>query len=89
MTLEMMTQSFRLLIDLDTRFPRAHSLLAKKGKSDLCGLKADEKVWCPLIFTSDVALDGRVATGISSSRPLHSSVRQNRPFVPLYYVLFF
>ncbi|KAG6754926.1 hypothetical protein POTOM_040730 [Populus tomentosa] len=69
-SLELITESFRLLNDLDKRFPRVY--LSEKEASESSHLVVVEEGWSPFLFNLENASREREAGGRSISGPLDS-----------------
>ncbi|XP_011045883.1 PREDICTED: uncharacterized protein LOC105140669 isoform X2 [Populus euphratica] len=70
-SLELITESFRLLNELDKRFPRVY--LSEKEASESSHLVVVEEGWSPFLFNLEKASREREAGGRSISGPLDSS----------------
>lgn len=69
-SLELITESFRLLNELDKRFPRVY--LSEKEASESSHLVVVEEGWSPFLFNLENASREREAGGRSISGPLDS-----------------
>ncbi|XP_057998037.1 negative regulator of systemic acquired resistance SNI1 isoform X2 [Hevea brasiliensis] len=71
-SLELIMESFRLLNELDERFPRAY--LSNTGASGSSELAVVEEAWSPFVFNLDITYGEKESAGKSSGGTFDSSV---------------